>query len=107
MRNRILIGDCRDVLKSISKESVHLIVTSPPYNLNIDYGKFNDQMAFEDYMKFTREWLEQCYRVLKGDGRICLNIPIYTHKNYQRNLLIEYPRLIVITDILFCYPHRA
>ena len=99
MKNRILIGDCREVLKTIPTESVHLVVTSPPYNLNIDYGKWDDQMAFAEYIKFTREWLEECYRVLRNDGRICVNVPLYTHKNHQQNLLMAYHKLM--TEIGF------
>nr|BDD48285.1 hypothetical protein 6 [bacterium] len=99
MEHQILIGDCREALKTLEKESVHLVVTSPPYNVNIDYGKWNDQMSFEGYRKFAREWLGHCYRVLRDDGRICVNIPIYTHKNYQRNLLMEHHQLM--TDIGF------
>jgi len=59
----------------MEESSVDLIVTSPPYGVGIDYDNWNDDMVFEDYMKFTREWLTAAYRVLKDDGRIALNIP--------------------------------
>jgi site-specific DNA-methyltransferase (adenine-specific) len=90
MTHQILIGDCRDALKSVEAKSVHLVVTSPPYNLNIEYGKHKDSMPFDQYMEFTKEWLRECYRVLRDDGRICVNMPIYTHKKLQRNLLMAY-----------------
>jgi DNA modification methylase len=35
----VLIGDCRDALESIPSQSVHLAMTSPPYNLVINYGE--------------------------------------------------------------------
>jgi len=99
MKNHIIIGDCRDALKTLTPKSVHLIVTSPPYNLNINYGKWNDRMPFDDYMDFSRAWLEECYRVLRDDGRICVNVPLYTHRNLQRNLLNAYQNLM--TEIGF------
>jgi site-specific DNA-methyltransferase (adenine-specific) len=59
--------------------SVDLIVTSPPYNCNINYDTHQDDMTMEDYWVFTEEWLTQALRVLKDDGRIAVNIPYETN----------------------------
>ena len=40
-------------------ESVNLIVTDPPYNLNKDYGTSQDKLKFEDYLEFSRLWLKR------------------------------------------------
>ena len=68
----------RDVLQmnSIPKESIDLIVTSPPYNLGIPYKSTNDNIPYEEYLKFTRLWLRRCYDLTKNSGRLCLNIPL-------------------------------
>ena len=71
--NRIYRMDCLEGLKQLGDKSVNLIVTSPPYNIGIDYDEWNDRMRWEDYWAFTKEWLSECYRVLKDDGRICVN----------------------------------
>ena len=66
----ILDGDALEQLKTIPDESVDLIVTDPPYNLNKDYGKGNDNFEFEEYLDFSKKWLSEAKRVLKKDGTI-------------------------------------
>ena len=75
-----LIGDihCSDTVKFMNEmpeKSVDLIVTSPPYGVGIDYDSWDDDKYFDEYMRFTREWLSATYRVLRDDGRIAVNIP--------------------------------
>jgi len=75
-----LIGDihCSDTVKFMNEmpeKSVDLIVTSPPYGVGIDYDSWDDDKYFDEYMRFTREWLSAAYRVLRDDGRIAVNIP--------------------------------
>jgi len=65
--------DCVKGLKQVEDNSVDLIVTSPPYNVGIEYDSWDDNMQWEDYLKWVREWLSECYRILKDDGRICIN----------------------------------
>ncbi len=93
--HKLIFGDCRKVLKTIPEESIHLIITSPPYNLSKGYGKWKDNLPFEEYLKFTEEWLRECYRVLVNGGRICVDIPVYTHKNNgNQNLLFHFLRIM-------------
>lgn len=93
-RHVIYHGDCRDSLKMIKDSSVHLVVTSPPYNVGIEYRSSNDNLPFDQYLAFTKSWLEECYRVLVSGGRICINVPIYTHKNIKTSLLVVYYSLL-------------
>lgn len=62
--------DAIDGLKSLADESIDLIVTDPPYNLSKDYGKTNDNLSFDNYLKFSFEWLSEAKRVLKPNGTI-------------------------------------
>ncbi len=80
-----------DILKtdSIEEQSVDLIVTSPPYNVDIKYNSHDDTMSYEEYLSFTREWLAKCYRLLKDDGRFCLNIPLDKNKNGQQSICAD------------------
>ena len=77
-----------DMLKDsrIPNEHIDLIVTSPPYNVNKDYGNANDNLNYDEYMDFTEKWLTKCYNIAKSDGRLCMNIPIDTGKGTQRSL---------------------
>ena len=71
--NKIYNMDCIDGLKMIDDGSIDLIITSPPYNIGINYDAYNDCKSWEEYLVWCEEWLTECYRVLKDDGRICIN----------------------------------
>jgi site-specific DNA-methyltransferase (adenine-specific) len=75
-----------DFLKSncVKEESVDLIVTSPPYNVDIKYNSYDDKMSYDIYLNFTKNWLEKAYTLLKDDGRFCLNIPLDKNKGGQQ-----------------------
>ena len=60
----------------IEENTIDLIVTSPPYNVDIHYGKFKDDIPYEKYLEFTEAWLKKAYLLAKEDGRLCLNIPL-------------------------------
>lgn len=69
-RIEAICGDAIAELQKMENESVNLIVTDPPYNLNKDYGTSQDKLKFEDYLEFSRLWLKEAKRVLKPDGTI-------------------------------------
>jgi site-specific DNA-methyltransferase (adenine-specific) len=73
--NRIIQGDCIIEMGKLPESTVDLVVTSPPYNVGIDYDSHDDRMTMEDYWEFTEQWLSKAYRLLKDDGRIAVNIP--------------------------------
>lgn len=72
----VIIND--DFLKTnlVPPGSIDLIVTSPPYNVDIHYESFRDNMPYEKYLEFTEKWLSKALKLLKNDGRMCLNIPL-------------------------------
>lgn len=80
-----------DILKtnSIKENSIDLIVTSPPYNVDIKYNSHNDKMSYDDYLSFTKEWLSKCYKLIKDDGRFCLNIPLDKNKGGQQSVCAD------------------
>ena len=73
--NKIINGDCVEEMGKLPEASIDLVVTSPPYNVGIDYDTHDDNQSMDDYWKFTEKWLSQAFRVLKDDGRIAVNIP--------------------------------
>ena len=77
-----------DVLKTdeLKPNSVDLIVTSPPYNLDIKYNSHNDKLTYEQYLEFSKKWLSRCFEWLKEDGRLCLNIPLDKNKDGQQSV---------------------
>lgn len=70
----------------IKDEHIDLIVTSPPYNVNKNYDNADDNLSYEDYLDFTEKWLSKCLKLVKPDGRLCMNIPIDTGKGEQRSV---------------------
>ncbi len=66
--------------------SVDLIVTSPPYNIDIKYNSHNDQLTYDDYKEFSRKWMKKCFEWLKDDGRFCLNIPLDKNKGGHQSV---------------------
>jgi site-specific DNA-methyltransferase (adenine-specific) len=71
----IYVGDNRKILPHIEAESIDLIFADPPFNWDVDYGKWQDNMPRDEYLKFTYEWLDACLRVLAPRGSIWINIP--------------------------------
>jgi DNA modification methylase len=74
--HKIIIGDSRR-MQELRPESVHLIITSPPYWQLKDYGNrsqigFND--SYEDYINNLNLVWNECHRVLHKGCRLCINI---------------------------------
>lgn len=73
----------------IDKKSIDLIVTSPPYNVDIKYNTHDDEMPYEIYLEFTEKWLRRCLDFSKDDGRFCLNIPLDKNKGGQQSVCAD------------------
>lgn len=69
---------------------VNLLITSPPYNLSIEYGKHDDTLDYEDYLDFTEKWLRKSYELMADDGRICVNIPLDKNKNGLKPIYADF-----------------
>ncbi len=74
--HKIIIGDSRR-MSELSNESVHLVITSPPYWQLKDYGTENQlgfHDSYEDYINNLNLVWNQCFRVLQKGCRLCINI---------------------------------
>ena len=78
-------GDVLDE-NNFKEEFVDLIVTSPPYNVGIEYNSVDDTITYENYLFFSERWLKNCLRWTKPTGRLCLNIPLDKNKGGQRSV---------------------
>jgi site-specific DNA-methyltransferase (adenine-specific) len=72
--------------RALRPGSVDLIVTSPPYNVDIAYGTHDDGRSYSSYQDFSRGWMERCFEWLRDDGRMCLNIPLDKNKDGQQSV---------------------
>jgi site-specific DNA-methyltransferase (adenine-specific) len=77
-----------DILKitAIPENSVDLIVTSPPYNVDIHYSSHSDDLTYENYLEFTQKWVKKCFGLTKKEGRFLLNIPLDKNKGGQQSV---------------------
>ena len=94
--NKIICGDCLEIMKRVPDESIDLIVTSPPYNLKNStgngmkdgrggkwsnaalingYKNYDDCMPHDKYVKWQRECLKEMLRIIPDNGAI-----FYNHK---------------------------
>lgn len=72
----LLQGDAVAHMRDYEPATVDAVVTSPPYNLGIDYGsEVTDNMPRAQYLsEFTPTWMREVYRLLKDDGHFFLNV---------------------------------
>ena len=61
--NKIYLGDCLDLMKDIPDKSIDLVLTDPPYNINI--AKWD---KIDNYVEWCKQWILECQRVLKDNG---------------------------------------
>lgn len=109
--NRVYNKDCVEGLKMLADDSIDLILTSPPYNIGIDYDSYDDNKDWDEYYDWCASWLKECYRVLKPDGRIAIDhylslgtakfrtSPISNLDNIMRNIGFKHHTIAVWTDI--------
>ena len=67
-------GDCVEGMRRLAPGSVDVVVTSPPYNLGIDYAKYDDSADRDAYLAWSAEWGAEVARVLADDGSFFLNV---------------------------------
>src|SRR3954470_2302760 len=70
----ILVGDCAAALALMPERSVDVIVTSPPYNIGLNYRSYDDTADRSDYLRWLKDIGLLLKRVLKDDGSFFLNI---------------------------------
>jgi DNA modification methylase len=76
MSVQILKGDCRDILKTLPDESVHCVVTSPPYWGLRDYGvegQLGMEKTYQEHVETIAQVFDEVKRILRKDGTLWLN----------------------------------
>jgi site-specific DNA-methyltransferase (adenine-specific) len=74
MNYNLFKQDCIDWMNSQEEKSIPCIITSPPYNLDIKYGKYQDDLPREGYLKWLRDVSVAMKRVMTDDGQLFLNV---------------------------------
>jgi site-specific DNA-methyltransferase (adenine-specific) len=71
---RFYLGDCLETFAALGDGSVSAIVTSPPYNLGVEYRSYRDTLPREDYLAWSERWIGAAARALAPDGSLFLNV---------------------------------
>lgn len=76
--NRIFLGSA-EKMSDIPDNSVHLMITSPPYNVTKEY---DDDLTLNEYLELLENSFKETYRVLVDGGRACINVANLGRKPY-------------------------
>lgn len=80
--NTLYNDDCLKVIGELGKDLIDLVVTSPPYNVNLgdnkynknSYNLYNDNREHKEYVNWLKTIFSAIYSKLKSGGRVCINI---------------------------------
>ena len=73
---RLYVGDCREVLPNLPDQGgVNLVFADPPFNWEVPYDGWEDNMPRNEFERFTFDWLDACINILSPSGAIWVSIP--------------------------------
>ncbi len=72
--NKIICGDCIEILGTAKAPFADLIFADPPFNIGYQYDKYKDEVKSEKYIAWTRDWMTACLNVLKPTGSFYIAI---------------------------------
>lgn len=78
LENKFLLGSAES-MKELPDNSIHLMITSPPYNVSKEY---DDDLTLKQYLTLLENSLKETYRVLVNGGRACINVANLGRKPY-------------------------
>lgn len=87
IRDKIILGDALKELKKMSDDSCDIIIADPPYNIGKDFGNDSDKRELAEYVKWCKEWIGDCIRVLKPTGTMF----VYGFSEILAYLSVEIP----------------
>lgn len=87
LNNQIVHADSTDI-GTLPSKSADLIITSPPYNVGMPYtdDKESDMLEYDDYLAWTRTWMNNCSYWGKENARMCVNI-FFDSPRHDRKLI--------------------
>jgi site-specific DNA-methyltransferase (adenine-specific) len=77
-------------LEILDDESIDLIITSPPYNLDVSYNGYRDDIPYDRYQEWVALWAAALLRVARVGGRACINIPLDINKGGKQAVYADY-----------------
>ena len=76
LTNKIIQGDCLEIMRQIPDDSIDVTFADPPFNLEKKYNSYYDKHEVDKYLSWCKEWLYEMVRITKPTGSIFVhNIP--------------------------------
>jgi len=76
--NKIILGDCLEIMKKIPDNSMDMTFADPPFNLKKKYNHYEDTKEKEEYLEWCNRWISEMVRITKPSGSIFVhNIPCW------------------------------
>lgn len=76
--NAVILGSCEN-MQELPNNCVHLMITSPPYNVSKDYDQ---DLSLQEYLQLLINVFTETYRILVNGGRACINVANLGRKPY-------------------------
>jgi DNA-cytosine methyltransferase len=106
IRDQVVVtGDCLRVLSEYPDGSISVVVTSPPYNLNKDYGSVGDDRPMAEYLDWMEEVSAELARVLSPDGSLFLNLGIVPSRPWLADDVVARFRDHFVRQNTFAWVH--
>jgi site-specific DNA-methyltransferase (adenine-specific) len=91
LENKFVLGSAENMIE-IPDNSIHLMITSPPYNVSKEY---DEDLSLKEYLQLLENSFKETYRVLVNGGRACINVanlgrkPYIPLSDYISNMMID------------------
>lgn len=73
-KQEVVVGDCLEVMSRMAESSVDIVVTSPPYNIGVDYKSYSDTLPRATYLAWLRKVSQALHRLMRPDASLFLNV---------------------------------
>jgi len=70
--NKIVCLSCFQAFNFMPDEIIDITITSPPYNIGLNYDTYEDNISSKEYLLFSEQWLSEVYKLTKDTGRLYL-----------------------------------
>ncbi|MDR2568298.1 MAG: site-specific DNA-methyltransferase [Mycoplasmataceae bacterium] len=114
----LILGDSLVELKKIKSNSIDLVFSDPPYFLSndgiscqngkmvsVNKGEWDKSQGFKENVKFHKQWIKECKRILKPNGTIAISGTY--HSIYQCGFILQEQGFEIINDIVWFKPNGA
>lgn len=111
-------GNCLKILKQLGDKTIDVIFADPPYFLSgggvscrsgkqvcVNKANWDKKIDIDERLKFNRQWLKECRRVLKDDGTIWISGTF--HNIYSIGVSLEKEKYSIINNITWQKPNPA